>query len=649
MSKIKSLKVISLIALFLITFSSHAQQRKDDFLEQLFQKQGGVELFGDVDKIRIHEKKRIIDAISHLSPVAKQSILDRANIELAKPWPVLTMSDFNAFKIDGNRSVYEGKFFAKRSKLTHMIIGELVEGKGRFLPEVINGTVLVLEESTWALPAHMYLQKAGEGLPDVEEPVIDLFAGQTATVLSWTKFMLGEQLNAYSPLLIKRIDRELENRVFKPYIKRDDFWWMGFNDKRMNNWNIYVNTNILISALIAQDDMEVRNKIVQKTVRSVDRYLNSQPLDGGCDEGPSYWGIAGGALVDYLNQLSLFSDQRLDFSKSNLIHNIGSYIYKVHIDKNYYVNFADAQLQATQDVGRIYSYGKLFKDQKLLGFASYLNVRNKAAEHYEMNHLHAFFSALGLQENLKGLKPKAPYVSSAWFPDIQVLTARQVEGSAQGIFVGAKAGTNFEAHNHNDVGSFVVYKNGNPILVDPGVGTYTKQTFGPDRYQLWYMQSAWHNCPTINGIMQQAGRGYSSSKVSFAEKQDQLTLSMDLAGAYPKQAEVASWNRKFVFNKADGSLELEEEYVLKSFKKASILSFIVNGSVTVVAPGKLLLKNHFGDAVHLTYQKDEFIFTKEIKQMDDPKMAYHLSKGITRVQLTKIGEALSGSHVIKIN
>jgi hypothetical protein len=40
-----------------------------------------------------------------------------------------------------------------------------------------------------------------------------------------------------------------------------------------------------------------------------------------------------------------------------------------------------------------------------------------------------------------------------------------------------KGGNNGESHNHNDVGSFIIYTDGEPLFIDPGVGEYTAKTF----------------------------------------------------------------------------------------------------------------------------------------------------------------------------
>ena len=542
---------------------------------------------------------------------------------------------------------YENNYFARRGKLNTLIIGELVSGDGKYLPEIVNGLGLLCEESTWALPAHMSLQKAGIGLPDSSEPIIDLFAGQTGMLLAWVKVLLREELDGYSPLLVKRIDSELKHRIFDPYINRDDFWWMGFGTrKRMNNWNIFINTNVLSAALLAEDDPNVSNIIIDKSLRSVDYFLNAYPADGGCDEGPSYWGIAGGALIEYVDLLSFFSVQKMDFSKNTLIHNIGAYIYKVHIDNNYYVNFADAGVAVGQDATKIYKYGKLFNDQKLLEFAAYLRKVNNGEANFDLGNVQGFVEGLEIRNEFEGIKPLAPQLKVSWLGDLQVLTARQREGSAKGLFFAAKGGHNGESHNHNDVGNFVLYKDGTPMVIDAGVGVYTKQTFGAERYKLWYTQSAWHNCPTINGIMQESGIDHKANEIKFDDSGALIRLSMDLAAAYPETAAVKSWNRHFSFDPQKGTLTLSEKYKLSKFKEAATLNFLVNGTVALANAGILQLRNPKGKMISLLFNPDEFDYKIETRKIDDARLALSWQNDLSRVVLRKKGKQLAGTHII---
>ena len=46
-----------------------------------------------------------------------------------------------------------------------------------------------------------------------------------------------------------------------------------------------------------------------------------------------------------------------------------------------------------------------------------------------------------------------------------------------------------------------------------GVESYTKKTFSPQRYEIWTMQSAWHNLPTFDGVQQLPGAEYAAREV----------------------------------------------------------------------------------------------------------------------------------------
>lgn len=79
------------------------------------------------------------------------------------------------------------------------------------------------------------------------------------------------------------------------------------------------------------------------------------------------------------------------------------------------------------------------------------------------------------------------------------MAARMEDGSDKGLYLSAKGGNNGESHNHNDVGSFVLYCDGKPVVIDIGTGVYEKKTFSPQRYEIPQMQSLYHNLPIIGG------------------------------------------------------------------------------------------------------------------------------------------------------
>jgi hypothetical protein len=136
------------------------------------------------------------------------------------------------------------------------------------------------------------------------------------------------------------------------------------------------------------------------------------------------------------------------------------------------------------------------------------------------------------------IEPNAASGRDIFYPGIGLFVARDEQFS-----LAVKGGNNGEGHNHNDVGSVTLYKNGRPFLIDVGVETYTAKTFSPRRYEIWTMQSAYHNVPTFSGVMQSAGEAFGAKDVEVEFAEASARISLDIAGAYPEEAELRSYRR----------------------------------------------------------------------------------------------------------
>lgn len=204
-----------------------------------------------IDDWRLEKKNEWNKAIQALSILEKSHIIKVAEDANSFTWPSLLATKYLEYKTDGNRTRYEDDINTRRSIVSHLVIGELVEGKGRFIPQIINGLWLMMEESTWVSPAHIVVQKSGIGLPDPLDDYIDLGAGRVAADLAMVYLLLGDELNQISPMITKKLKDVLQSRIINPYLARDDFWWMALQSNNMvNNWNIWINTNVLKVALL---------------------------------------------------------------------------------------------------------------------------------------------------------------------------------------------------------------------------------------------------------------------------------------------------------------------------------------------------------------------------------------------------------------
>ncbi len=123
----------------------------------------------------------------------RKDLIASGEKQLNGDWPVLPATVFLEFKRNGNRSHYEALRSARRSRLQDLTLAECAEGKGRFVDEILNGLWATCEETYWGLPAHLSAQKAGFGLPDVSEPIVDLFAAETSAQVAWTLYLLGRR------------------------------------------------------------------------------------------------------------------------------------------------------------------------------------------------------------------------------------------------------------------------------------------------------------------------------------------------------------------------------------------------------------------------------------------------------------------------
>lgn len=593
------------------------------------------------------QKATLQKSVTHLPDEVKDALIQNGEKYLSYAWPSLLATQFLEFSQTGNRSNYESSRKKRRTILSALVIAELVEGKGRFLPQIVNGIWLICEESSWAFPAHLSLQKKYTPLPNPGENIVDLGDGMTAALLSWTYLLLYNKLDSITAVIPSRMQFELEKRVINPYLQRNDYWWMGFQGQRVNNWNPWVNGNVLLTSLLTEKDKRKMTKTVYKTMQSTDHFINQYPADGGCDEGPSYWSVAGGALISYLDLLDKATRGRIDVTNHPLLCNMGRYIYRMNIDKNYFVNYGDAHPTTVPDIASVFAFGEACENDTMKQFAAYFAKADGNPTRYLLKYkgnLQKFINYLHIFPVLRTVSPHQPLIKKIWLPDSEVLTIRNTAGSSEGLFLSAKGGTNGESHNHNDVGNFIIYVNGRPAIIDIGVGTYTRQTFSGNRYKIFTMQSAWHNLPTINGVMQHAGSKFRATKVRYAPSENDTKIKMDIAEAYPAEAAVRSWVRTLTFK--DSIITLTENYVLSAFKSPASLSLITPMEVKVEEDQLILKDSVHHQGLRIGYSSQRFNVSVETKLLEDPSLKQSWGQKLHKIVLANKSRKLKGNYQI---
>lgn len=376
----------------------------------------------------------------------RQEWIRAAERHVGADLPTLRASAFMAYFTEGSRARYEAVDAARRSALCALLIAECLEGQGRFVGDIVDLVWLLCEQTTWCSPAHHYLSRdPAQILSNVAEPLFDLMAGETAAALAWTSFLLRGPLDRVSPLIRERIRLEIDRRIVAPYMERDDFWWMGFGEREPNNWNPWCNGNMLTVALLQEMAADQRAAVLSKILRSLDRYLEVQHEDGGCDEGSTYWARAAGMLLVNLELLYRASGGALQVYDQPLIQKLGQFVYRMYVGGPYFVNFADGSAMPSLDYGLIHLYGRRIKDDRLqalgqIGMASYrIPTEGMVSIFQEMISLAAYADI----QTEGTLSP--PLVQDCWLPHLQAMTARQQDGSVRGLYLAAKGGTTTKA------------------------------------------------------------------------------------------------------------------------------------------------------------------------------------------------------------
>jgi len=478
-----------------------------------------------------------------------QATVKQAESYLTYEWPSIPATTSLLIERTGDREKYERMSFEKRNVLGALVLAEVFENKGRFTDAIINGIWSICEESFWGVPAHLPHTKEYSGLMDVSQPFVELFSAETATFLAWTDYFIGDKLDAVSPQIRKRIYYETNNRIFQPLMNKPHGWMAATaNGRPPNNWNPWICSNWLNAALLLEKDATKRTKMIAKLLTVLDAFVNPYPQDGGCDEGPGYWGAAAASLYDNISMLNLATNNAFSYVYDNeKIKNMARFIYRAQISEKYFIDFADADPQPGMAASMIYRFGEAIRDSSMMQFGAFYRKPPSA----QSGHFHFFRNLfeLFMQDAFQQSAQRLPLPADAWFPGIQVMIARDKQGTTDGLFVAAQGGHNDESHNHNDVGNYIVYYNGAPVLIDVGRGTYTRKTFSDKRYEIWFNCSDYHNTPTINGANQLPGSQYKANHVAYTANKAYAELSLDIAAAYSQQAGIASWQRTVRLNR----------------------------------------------------------------------------------------------------
>ncbi|WP_162453328.1 heparinase II/III family protein [Phytoactinopolyspora mesophila] len=595
----------------------------------------------------------------HRSAASTLSMLSaEAEAERGTPWPQPLASHYARYFRDGVRTAHEDRVFARQHRLTRAVVMAAVTGEDAWVDEAADGVVLLCEQSSWCWAAHDHSpRKNGTVLPDPDDPHLDLGAGEVAAQLAWADHTLGTAFDHHVPGLRARIRREVEQRVLAPFLQRDDWHWLGW-DGNVHNWCPWICGNVLVAGLRLIDDEHRRARVVVRALEGVDRYLAALPTDGSVDEGYEYWWNGACRALEALDVLAYATSGALDATRVPTVRETIAFPHRMHLGGEWYLNLADARARppGNQPWHVLHRWALRIGNEEAARHAASHRVPGPAA--YAEYGLGRLLGALTDADWLDAEPASPPLVASVWLPGTQVSLARETAGSPRGLTLAVKGGHNDENHNHNDVGSVVVAVDGVPVLIDAGRPTYTAQTFSPDRYSIWTMQSSWHNVPEVRGTPQSQGRAFHARDMTRVDDGRLDQVRLDLSAAYPATG-LERWWRTATLDRHSQRVTIEDAWTFAGGEMSrtspvgaaegqapTVVHYLLAGDVETPAPGRLVIRPLGGArTILLTWDPAHATSHVSTAELHDPMLTGVWGKRVRRLEL-RVPDDVQGTLVI---
>ena len=528
---------------------------------------------------RLNEKERVYDFPraserafwEHLPEDKKSALLDLAETAQTSEIPCLKAKDYMKYFREGNRIDFETPYFRRRHQLTDLVLGECVEYKGCFLDDVAEMLWQIVSEPVWCLPAH---QRLTEPLPGPEEWVVDLFAAETAKVLTDVLQLLGPELEKEYCALVRRIRFEVTHRVLE-VCEKEIFWWY----EGKNNWSVWCCYSVNAAAIeVWQDDKERLAAFLAKHMVPMKSFTDLYPEDGGCNEGPCYWVVAVGMLMNGIDVLQRRLGGMESWLEDPKIRRMVEFIPRMNLSGKWFMGFSDAEscfLKLPR--GCFAKYGRMVNCPQMIAAAVALPEPDQKDFRFGNRNTGSIFDTIAdLTEDLSSSVPRVFNAVDFW-PDLQIWIARQFpENPGNGMVCCLKGGHNKQSHNHMDLGHFSLFNKNCPVIIDVGRGIYSRTCFSGQRYTLWNLNATGHNGARFDDMPQGIGLEYA---VKLDCQGD--TLVCDLTGAFLPENKVSSYIRKIDFDRTKGVAELMEEARFEGEKEICISFY------TPVEPGEI--------------------------------------------------------------
>ncbi len=506
----------------------------------------------------------------------REQLLERWAAEGEADIPALNYSAYRRFVFDGDRDTYEKPYFHRRRAMSMAAVLCLIyPERQEYLVKLMDLIYAVCDEYTWCLPAH----QTELGVNNNRH--IDLFAAETGFCLSEIYTLLSDRLE---PLIADRIRVEVDRRIIQSFLDTHFFW-----ERVGMNWAAVCAGSVGCTFMLMRPDLHP--ELEERFCSAMKFFLGGFGSDGVCEEGFAYWCYGFGFFTVWADMIRTFTEGRVDWFKSDKVKAVAPFLSRMYLTEGCTVSFADAGRTGRYNIGVLHYLKNEYPDEVTLPDPSYSELVDGCGRWCTFLRNFTWMREAYLTPDAQGGGSMTYYA-----PSVNWLVKRS---SAYGF--AAKGGHNSEPHNHHDIGSFILAKDGRQILTDPGGGVYTRQYFSGPRYTYVACGSHGHSVPYFGTDADRAEKGffygYQKDGKQFCARDvvfEGDTLTMDIAPAYGEDS-VRRVLRTFTFGE-DG-FTLRDEFDVEA--GVPITERLVSLAPFAVEEGKAVT-----DTVTLTFDPE---------------------------------------------
>ena len=475
-----------------------------------------------------------------------------------KEIPTIKFSDEMEFLNEGTRTRFEEKYFFRRAQLTvYAMLALIYPEREDYLINLQDIICEICNEYSWQVPAHR------SNLYKNRRDGIALFSAETGLYLAEIKQLFIERLN---PLVTERITKELDFRILKSFENE----LTGIEIKSVtNNWASVL--GCCIGLTFMYEAPERFYNIFNRIEKHMELYLKGVNDEGATAEGVTYWNYGFCFYLMYYDMLKKFTKGRMtEGLEKEKVKKMAEFFTSLVLDRENTVSFGDSSKDSGCHIWLMHFLKKEYGADMPPATFGELSLRKFSAV------LRAFiyYDPKAVTDGMP--EGECLYKELQWY----------IKRSKNYAFA-VKGGHNDpeDNHNHNDIGSFILIKDGKQIFCDIGSPVYTATNFGATRYSVLNNSSLGHDVPIINGMEQVTGKDR-KGKLEIGD-----IITVDIKNAYPVSIEKflrhfeLSENEVILTDEFDRDLNVTERFVSEAKPVADNGRLLLDGKEVIFSPG----------------------------------------------------------------